>query len=49
MKSKLPAVVVFIFILIVIFFLFPRGCSEATPATMNDAPQSANMKGAVWI
>lgn len=45
MKSKLPAVVVFIFILIVIFFLFPRGCSEATPVALH----AADMKGAVWI
>lgn len=32
MKSKLPAIVVFIFILVVVFLLFPRGCKEASPA-----------------
>lgn len=49
MKSKLPAVVVFIFILIVIFFLFPRGCSEATPVTWSGSLHPTTMKGTAWI
>ncbi len=49
MKSKLPAVAVFIFVLIVMYFLFPRGCRDAGSAIPGADFQSAKMKGSVWI
>ena len=49
MKSKLPAVAVFIFILIVMFFLFPRGCNEVTPATLSGSLHPTTMIGVAWI
>jgi len=36
MKRKLPAIAVFVFILVVMFFLFPRGC----PQTVSPAATS---------
>ncbi len=49
MKSKLPAIAVFIFIIIVMFFLFPRGCGNAGSTPPNAATHSVHMKGSVWI
>jgi hypothetical protein len=56
MKNKLPAIAVFIFILIVMYFLFPRGCDSAGATPQSAAAHSefenrnpSKMKGRPWI
>lgn len=41
MRRKSMMVALFIFIIVVMFFIFPRGCTEeATPAALADNQQS---------
>ena len=45
MKRKISVVAIFIFIMIVIFFLFPRGCQQGEGAELPSMTSKADADG----